>query len=872
VKAAVAAVANGGAPVYATALRQPLVSPVDALLPDNWRECWNARRLATHLEAIDPRNRLSLLGQQRRDVEAQLARAYATTVVKRTWLKLTENANDEIRAALQAYLTAIRSIGRGTGRRAVRYRQDARNAASVATSAVPCWIMAHHRVSESLPAQLGVFDLVIIDEASQSDLTALPALFRAKKVLIVGDDKQVSPEGVGVEEEKTRALMSRFLHNQVDLFRAQMDPVRSMYDLFKVVFASKAVMLKEHFRCVNPIIEYSKREFYNHELRPLRLPRASERLDPPLVDILVADGYRRGDINPPEARVIVDEIKALTSDPRFGGRSIGVVSLLADKQAILIWDMLTSEIGPEIMQAHDIACGDARTFQGKERDIMFLSMVAAPGNAMAISRDTFAQRFNVAASRARDRMYLVRSLELSHLSSADVLRRGLISHFSAPFANDDLRVSDLRELCESDFEREVYDALVERGYRVTPQVRAGHFRIDLVVEGDNDRRLAVECDGDQYHGIDKWADDMQRQSVLERAGWTFWRCFASAFVRRRAEVLDDLIKTLALNGIEPSGSKGAGPSIHTESRLVNTSALLEDDDDDDDDEGDEDDDEDDEDGDDEDDEDDDDEDDEDDDVESLEVSSAEPPRIEGGVTVGSSGLRPFLGSELKSSSPTTVAAPDVANRLESDPLPRLGVLPRSENRSAQHPEEEERSASPGTPEDMPGHRINRFEAWKPHYLPDPRTARQSELIDAMVEIVSAEGPILSRRLYQLIVKASGGKRVSKVARSSLNRAQVQAVKSGRLLVSNPAELQGEIVKVVRLPGMAQVLLRERGERSLEEIPIDEIAALAQYLREVGEDAQSDIKRAILDRYGLVRMTPGVREHLDRCLRFANFTA
>src|SRR5208337_2946802 len=106
--------------------------------------------------------------------------------------------------------------------------------------------------------------------------------------------KQVSPEGVGLDEEKVKSLMNRFLADQVATYRPQMSPERSIYDLSKVVFARSNVMLREHFRCVAPIIEYSKREFYNHELRPLRLPKASERLDPPLIDVLVADGYRRG--------------------------------------------------------------------------------------------------------------------------------------------------------------------------------------------------------------------------------------------------------------------------------------------------------------------------------------------------------------------------------------------------------------------------------------------------------------------------------------------------------------------------------------------------------------------------------------------------
>ena len=145
------------------------------------------------MESIDSWDQLKLLAVQRKGVEQKLARCYEEIVAKRAWLRIAESASQKDQAALQAYLNAIKSIGKGTGKRAVRYRQEARRAAQQAYSVVPCWIMTHLRVSESLPAELGVFDLVIVDEASQSDLTALPALLRAKKVLIVGDDKQVSP-------------------------------------------------------------------------------------------------------------------------------------------------------------------------------------------------------------------------------------------------------------------------------------------------------------------------------------------------------------------------------------------------------------------------------------------------------------------------------------------------------------------------------------------------------------------------------------------------------------------------------------------------------------------------------------------------------
>lgn len=564
-----------GAERYAATLREPMLGAVDVLIPDNWRKAWRLRRLSTYIESIDPKEELKKLAHARREAETHLAHAYSEVVVKRTWLKLAENASPVIRAALQSYLAAIQRIGKGTGKRAARFRQDARNAASQANPAVPCWIMPHYRVSESLPPELGCFDLVIIDEASQSDLTALPALLRAKKVLVVGDDKQVSPEGVGLEEEKVRNLMVRLLSNQVDTYRPQMDPSRSIYDLFKVVFATSAVMLREHFRCVAPIIEFSKREFYDHELRPLRLPKSSERLDPPLIDVFVEDGYRKGDTNLAEARFIVEEIKKIVGDPATASRSIGVVSLLGDKQALAIWERLTDELGPEIIQRHRIECGDARTFQGKERDIMFLTMVAAPNDMGApLVGARFDQRFNVAASRARDRMYLVRSVANDHLSTSNTLRRSLIAHFAAPFALDEVHVEDLRKLCESPFECEVYDLLIDRGYRVTPQVKVGQYRIDMVVEGNNDTRLAVECDGDKYHGADKWADDMERQGTLERAGWKFWRSFASTFFKRREEVVADLLKTLSEHGVEPVSIEHGPRSIHSEHRTVSATAPL----------------------------------------------------------------------------------------------------------------------------------------------------------------------------------------------------------------------------------------------------------------------------------------------------------
>lgn len=105
--------------------------------------------------------------------------------------------------------------------------------------------------------------------------------------------------------------------------------------------------------------------------------------------------------------MVVDEIKAFVPDPEVarvpGGerwRSIGVVSLIGSKQAALINRMLVEELGEEAMLRHRIACGDSATFQGNERDLVFLSMVADPNVKAAQTAMHFEQRFNVAPSRA----------------------------------------------------------------------------------------------------------------------------------------------------------------------------------------------------------------------------------------------------------------------------------------------------------------------------------------------------------------------------------------------------------------------------------------------------------------------------------------
>jgi very-short-patch-repair endonuclease len=560
---------SAGAVKWANRVRmQVAAADHDAFVPSTWREAWNWRCAVMFLERIDGHDKFRELFGKRKTLTTALARTYQDLVAEKTWLGVFNNSPHDIRQALQAYLNAVQAMGTGVGVRAIRHRKSAREAMARAYRAVPCWVLPEWRISETIPAEVGLFDLVIIDEASQSDIWALPALLRGKMLLVVGDHKQVSPSAIGVAEEKIKELSSRFLANQPH--KSEMTPDKSIYDLARVVFAGNSVMLREHFRCVPAIIEFSNREFYEGDIKPLRIPRANERLDPPLIDVFVKGGYRKGDVNAAEAKAVVDEIEAILGDDKLTGRSIGVVTLLGTAQSSYIQELVSNRVSPVDVIAHNIAIGPPPVFQGRERDIMLVSMVLGPGDRAAQNRADQQQRFNVAISRARGRMYLFRSVEQNAFGE-DTLNGRLIRHFKEPFRQNARSTQVLRERCESDFEFEMFDELAQRGFRVEPQVRCGAYRIDFVVEGREGRRLAVECDGDRFHGPGQWSDDMARQR--ERAGWTFWRCFASSFVRRRTAVIDDLLQTLGGLGIEPLGAEFVDNAVWVDRREVDPFAV-----------------------------------------------------------------------------------------------------------------------------------------------------------------------------------------------------------------------------------------------------------------------------------------------------------
>jgi very-short-patch-repair endonuclease len=489
---------------------------------------WQWRQAATWLAAIINADDPAELQRQLQTEQKLAGRMTAELAAQSAWLAVAERLTDSERRGLTGWLHAIRRIGKGTGKYATYWRNEAQKAMVDAQTAVPVWIMPAHRVVESFHATAR-FDVVIVDESSQCDLFALAALSLADKAIIVGDDKQISPQAIGTEESQVHELISQHIW---DLPQAGMLDIKSsLYDLAKMRFPG-VIMLREHFRCLPEIIEFSNRLCYEGAILPLREQPADPSW-PSVIDVHVAEGFREPgtNTNAAEAAFIVEKIAELCADPSYDGKTFGVISMLADAQAELIERQLIERLGEKELELRQVRCGNAYHFQGDERDVMFVSLVVAAGEGRrigAMTKESDRQRMNVAASRARDQLWCVRSVTLDELHPDDV-RNQFIRHCQDPVLVDQA-TAEADASFDSDFERDVFRRITARGYRVKAQHRVGRFRIDLVVEGRRSR-LAVELDGDAYHGPDRWEADRQRQAILERLGWTFHRVRGSAYYR-----------------------------------------------------------------------------------------------------------------------------------------------------------------------------------------------------------------------------------------------------------------------------------------------------------------------------------------------------
>jgi hypothetical protein len=153
-----------------------------------------------------------------------------------------------------------------------------------------------------------------------------------------------------------------------------------------------------------------------------------------------------------------------------------------------------------------------------------------------------------------------------------------------------------------------------------------------------------------------------------------------------------------------------------------------------------------------------------------------------------------------------------------------------------------------------------YSAWESHPVPDPRTAGRHVVDPVLLAIVEVEGPVLASRAYRLYLRASGGKALTTVARAPLSGSAYRLRQEGRIELVPAGETAGQDDELLRIAGTPPVRVRELGPRALDEVPLTEVAALMDRLRDAGT-AEADQPRAVLDAYGLTRMTAKAETYL-----------
>ncbi len=528
------------------------------------RSAWRWRQLHYWTNEIVSLGDLSDISARITDGEREEQRLLTEVVTRRAWLRMAQRTTGAQRSSLEKWAQAMRRVGGGTGKHAPRHRRVAQEAMLSAQDAVPVWIMSIANAIDSFrPCEDTAFDIVIIDEASQAPLDAIAALGLGQRVLVVGDDKQISPTTF-IDQTEAARLQRQHLTDVPDA--AGYDVLTSLYDTATRRFPG-VIQLREHFRCLPEIIAFSNDLAYEGRVEPLR----EHHPDPdwqPTRAIRVTDGYRDGDTNPAEADATVRVVQDLLEDPAFGGdggypngATIGIITMVGNAHAKDIQTRLINSIPLHEIESRRIRVGSPYEFQGDERDVIIIAMLDATGpngrvTGSSAARRTQEQRYNVAASRARDQLIVVHSYDPAQLDETD-LRQKLVA-----FAQNPKRQSraslDLRESCESRFERDVLERLLPLGLRVDAQYPVAGYRIDFTLTDLHGRRVAVECDGDSYHGIEQLEADTRRQRILERLGWHFIRIRASEYYLDVTKQIEQATRAMAGFGLEVPDA-GTGP-------------------------------------------------------------------------------------------------------------------------------------------------------------------------------------------------------------------------------------------------------------------------------------------------------------------------
>jgi very-short-patch-repair endonuclease len=412
------------------------------------------------------------------------------------------------------------------------------------TQFLPCWAVTSLSAKGRIPFQPGIFDLVIIDEASQCDIASvLPLLYRAKRAVIIGDPKQLSHIS-SISKAQDLGLLQKYGISFDWSYSAN-----SLYALASGISESNDIIqLRDHHRSFGEIIEFSNNEFYDGKLR---VATNYERLNCPKnksagirwIDIVgqTVRPSSGGAYNDAEVKEILNELRRLVVDNDYCG-SVGVVTPFrtqADRIREAVEKM--PDLKEYLYLRNDFLVDTVHRFQGDERDIMMFSPVISVGtqdSTIGFLNST-GNLFNVAITRARAILVVIG--DMNYCANCKV---PYMEHFVDYVRKRDERaavdknvpvsqsygaeypyVSNADQV--SDWEKILYSALYKAGVKTTPQYPVDKYKLDLALFAGN-RKLDIEVDGEMYHkdwnGELCYRDQLRNHRLFEM-GWDvkrFW--------------------------------------------------------------------------------------------------------------------------------------------------------------------------------------------------------------------------------------------------------------------------------------------------------------------------------------------------------------
>jgi len=390
----------------------------------------------------------------------------------------------------------------------------------------PLWLSSVQSASKRIPLLPGLFDVLVIDEATQCDVaSSIPLMFRAKKVVIVGDDKQLKfIPNIG----KAQDLNFMRLHG--------LDPERavrfsqstlSLFDASLRVPKVQKSLLRSQYRSAPDIVDYISTQFYKGALNvavdynSLKCPEGQK---PGIVwtDVKPGIEVRNDHVNRAEIVAISKHLKMLLVDQKYDG-SVGFVAPFR-AQVLEFERQIVKDIPSELLIKANLKCGTVDSFQGDERDLILFSPTLSnnsTSSAVNFVRKDF-RRLNVAISRAKAIAHIFG--DLNYANSNAVRSLGKL----AEFATRKLKRPIGEDVFDSDWERQLFYALKKRGLDPIPQYEIAGRRLDFALFGMGDIKIDVEVDGRRWHtDIDgnRKISDIWRNRQLESLGWKvirFW--------------------------------------------------------------------------------------------------------------------------------------------------------------------------------------------------------------------------------------------------------------------------------------------------------------------------------------------------------------